>query len=275
MDDLSILEVVNLLTIGISSYNIKQHVASDIPISNGFIVNDNLKTQSYINSICNWTSEQKMKLNFKKSNIMIFNPSKNYNFTTRIKMDGHILPVINKTKLLGTVITDDLKWNSNTDLLIKRANQRMQLLRKCTEFTNSIDDRKLIYIAYIRSILEQSSVLWGSSISEENKTDLERVQKNSCRIILGNNYVDYEQALKDIGLETLEERRRLLALRFGKNCKLNEKTKTLFPLRNKIHKFKTRKEERFQIFKIKTKRLQVSTVPYLQKLLNEEYLDLK
>ena len=64
-------------------------------------------------------------------------------------------------------------------------------------------------------------------------------------------------------------------MRFGKNCKLNEKTKTLFPLRNKIHKFKTKKEERFQKFKRKTKRLQVSTVPYLQKLLNEEYLDLK
>ena len=66
MDDLSILEVVNLLTIGISSYNTKQHVASDIPISNGFIANDNLKTQSYVNSICNWTSEQKKKLKFKK-----------------------------------------------------------------------------------------------------------------------------------------------------------------------------------------------------------------
>ena len=190
-------------------------------------------------------------------------------------MDDHILPVINKTKLLGTIITNDLKWNSNTNLLIKRANQRMQLLRKCAEFTNSIDDRKTIYIAYIRSILEQSSVLWGSSISEENKEDLERVQKNSCRIILGNEYVDYEKPLKDTGLENLQERRKMLALRFGNNCKINEKTKTLFPLRKKIHKFKTRKEERFEIFKTKSKRLQVSTVPYLQRLLNEEYLNLK
>ena len=123
--------------------------------------------------------------------------------------------------------------------------------------------------------LEQSSVLWGSSISEENKEDLERVQKNSCRIILGNEYVDYEKALKDIGLENLQERRKMLALRFANNCKINEKTKTLFPLRKKIHKFKTRKEERFEIFKTKSKRLQVSTIPYLQRLLNEEYLNLK
>ena len=34
IDDRSILEIINLLSIGLSSYNFKSHVASDIP-SNG------------------------------------------------------------------------------------------------------------------------------------------------------------------------------------------------------------------------------------------------
>ena len=72
LDDLSILEIVNLLTIGISSYNIKQHVPSDIPVSNGFIESNYLKTQSYLDSICSWTSEKKMKLNF---NFFLSKPS--------------------------------------------------------------------------------------------------------------------------------------------------------------------------------------------------------
>ena len=148
----------------------------------------------------------------------------------------------------------------------------VQLLRKCSEYTNSIDDLKTIYISYIRSILEQSSVVWGSSITEENKLDLERVQKNSCRIILGEKYVDYEHALKELFLDTLEERRKQIAIRFAENCKVNEKTQKLFPLRKKIHKFKTRKQERFEILKTKTKRLQISTIPYLQRLLNEKYV---
>ena len=50
-------------------------------------------------------------------------------------------------------------------------------------------------------MLEQSSVVWGSSLSEENKTDIERVQKNACRIILGNKYTNYENSLEVIGLE--------------------------------------------------------------------------
>ena len=270
LDDLTVLEVVNLLTIGISSYNFKQHVASDIPEGNCFIEPKNLKSQAYISDICDWTTKQKMKLNLKKSNVMIFNPSKNYKFTTRIKMEDHTLPIINKTKLLGTIITDDLKWNENTCKIVKQANQRLQILRKSAEFTSSIDDLKIIYIAYIRSILEQSSVLWGSSITEENKFDLERVQKNSCRIILGEKYEDYQKSLEEIGLETLDERRKILALKFGKNCIHNRKTQNLFPLRKKIHKIKTRKEEKFKVLKTKKKRLQQSTVPNLQRLLNEE-----
>ena len=32
VDDLSLLEVINLLTVGLSTYNFKNHVASDVAI---------------------------------------------------------------------------------------------------------------------------------------------------------------------------------------------------------------------------------------------------
>ena len=37
LDDLSVLEIVNLLTVGISSYNIRAQVPNDIPSHNGYI----------------------------------------------------------------------------------------------------------------------------------------------------------------------------------------------------------------------------------------------
>jgi hypothetical protein len=40
LDDLSVLEIVNLLTIGIASFNIKQQVPSDIPQHNQYIPPD-------------------------------------------------------------------------------------------------------------------------------------------------------------------------------------------------------------------------------------------
>ena len=44
IDDLSILEIINLLSIGISSYNFTQHVASDIPENGYFISPGNLSS---------------------------------------------------------------------------------------------------------------------------------------------------------------------------------------------------------------------------------------
>ena len=181
---------MDLITIGIASYNAKTQVPNDIPDHNGFIHPDNLQSQTYINKISQWTDNQKMKLNEKKSNIMIFNFSETKPFTTRLVMKDKILPVVNKTKLLGTIITDNLKWDENTSYLIKRANSRLLLLRKASEYTNKIEDLKSIYLSHVRSILEQSCVLWHSSLTKENSENLERVQKNAFRIILGNRYED-------------------------------------------------------------------------------------
>ena len=66
IDDLSILEIVNLVTIGISSYNFKHHVASDVAIDQYFLSSENIKSQFYMDQICSWTSENEMKLNENK-----------------------------------------------------------------------------------------------------------------------------------------------------------------------------------------------------------------
>ena len=53
IDDLTILEIINLLNIGLCSHNFRQQVASDIPIHGQVINNDDLKTQSYLHQINN------------------------------------------------------------------------------------------------------------------------------------------------------------------------------------------------------------------------------
>ena len=37
---------------------------------------------------------------------------------------------LNETKLLGVYITSVLKWNKNTEYLVKEANRRMRILHK-------------------------------------------------------------------------------------------------------------------------------------------------
>ena len=60
----------------------------------------------------------------------------------------------------------------------------MQLLHRAAKFTNNTRDLKMIYMLQIRSKIEQSAVVWHSSLTKKNKRDLERVQKSALKIIL-------------------------------------------------------------------------------------------
>ena len=71
----------------------------------------------------------------------------------------------------------------------------MQLLRKVASFGTPMEDLKIIYILFIRSILEQSATVWHSSLTEENKSNLERVQKSAIKVILQEKYKGYQNGL--------------------------------------------------------------------------------
>ena len=55
-----------------------------------------------------------MKLNYKKTKVMVFNPCKSKVFMPRLILEGNQLEVVEETKLLGLTIRSDMKWVSNT-----------------------------------------------------------------------------------------------------------------------------------------------------------------
>ena len=93
---------------------------SDIPVHNQFIPAEHLKTQKHLQKIKEWTDNQKMVLNQKKTKVMLFNFTDNYKFTTSLELNSENIEVVNQAKLLGVVITDDLKWDKNTEYLVKK-----------------------------------------------------------------------------------------------------------------------------------------------------------
>jgi hypothetical protein len=268
VDDKTTLEVINLLSIGMASHNPKVSVPSNVLTSNLIIPNDNLKTQEHLHQIKNWTNKKKMKLNVDKTKNMIFNLSKGHQFTTDIKLDDKAIETVKETKLLGTVITDKLDWTKNTDKIVKEANKRMVFLHKSSKFTCNKSDLKKIYILQIRSKLEQSAVVWHSSLTQKCKDRLERVQKSALRIILGDQYSSYKNALEILNLQSLDNRRESLCLSFAKKCLQVEKFKSMFPRKDQGHRMKKRGSEKFLIRSCFTERHKKSAIPYMQRLLN-------
>ena len=71
-------------------------------------------------------------------------------------------------------------------------------------------------------------------------------------------------------MESLNQRRESMALKFVKNSLKNHNYSKLFPLRKANHGMSVRDSERFHVKVTKTGRHKDSAVPFLQRLLNKD-----
>ena len=124
-----------------------------------------------------------------------------------------------------------------------------------------------VYTKQIRCVLELAVPAWQPSITQEERINIERVQKSACHIILGDTYHSYENALQHLGLDNLETRRTKLSYKFALKSEKHEKFKFWFkPIKKSIN---TRMEpNKCQDVRAKHSRLFNSPISYLTRLLN-------
>ena len=120
--------------------------------------------------------------------------------------------------------------------------------------------------------MEYAASVWHPGLKEQQHARLESIQKRCFKIILGNNYINYETALTTLNTTTLFNRRENLLLKFGRNILRSEKHRHLLPpFLYDLHGRNTRGgTQLLQPVRCRTTRYQKSTVPYLVRLLNSQ-----
>ena len=88
-------------------------------------------------------------------------------------------------------------------------------------------------------------------------------------------YNGYDEALKLLNIQSLEQRREMISLRFVKNSLKNANFAKLFPLTKANHVMNVRNQIKYHINKANTERYRRSTIPYLQRKLNRDILKRK
>ena len=72
-------------------------------------------------------------------------------------------------------------FSRSVEKVVRSGQQFVNTRLKVASFGLSREEMKNIYILFIRSILEQSATVWHSSLTLQNKKDLETVQKIGCK----------------------------------------------------------------------------------------------
>jgi hypothetical protein len=159
-----------------------------------------------VEELLNYTKENEMKINKDKAKIMLFNTKISKDFTPKISIEGKEIEVVEELKLLGVKITNDLKWNNNTEYITGRAYKKLWMIRRLKLNGASNMELRDIYCKHVRSVLEYAAVVWHPGLTLENTTSIERVQKSALAIILGKEYEGYSKALGLLKLEKLSTR---------------------------------------------------------------------
>ena len=71
-----------------------------------------------------------MKLNFKQTKLILFNPSTSRDFLPKLSINHNDIEMVEEAKLLGVIIHSDLSWSSNTDYIAKKGNNKLWMLRR-------------------------------------------------------------------------------------------------------------------------------------------------
>ena len=211
-----------------------------------------------------------MKLNEDKCNYMVFSRAQE-DFVTRLTVNNTKLDQVHVSKILGVWVSQDLSWDKNTTEMCKRAYSRVSMLTKLKYVGVPIEDLIEIFVLFIRSTLEYCAVAFHSSLTVDQATDIERVQKTCLKIILGESYVSYTAALEMCNLQTLHDRREKRCLDFAVKCLKHPVNKGLFPLNRNLDKDgnKVRSREVFQVNFARTETYRKSAIPFCQTKLND------
>ena len=251
-----------ILTDQLTQYDFKSHVPPDIGNDQLFLDPEKIAMQTYLDQISDWTEQNLMLLNERKSSYIVFSRSKEA-FSTRLKINNITLERKNVIKILGVWFQEDLKWNYNVKQICIKAYRRMYILNKLKYAGIPQSDLLTIYKLFIRSIAEYCSALFHTSLTQELSDKLEAIQKTAVKIILADKYSDYISALETLSLDTLFQRRDVHLKKFSLKCISDVHNAKLFPENQNV-----RGKNIYHVNFARTNQYLQSTIPQGQRMLN-------
>jgi hypothetical protein len=165
-------------------------------------VEDRDKLQQALDCLCEWAERWGMCFNLAKCKIMHVganNPCYDY------YMRGTKLGTTVEEKDIGVTITKNLKPSAHCSKAAGRATAVLGQIKRNFHYRDRYTFVKL-YKQYVRPHLEFAAPAWSPWL-QGDKDILERVQEKAVKMVSGLQGTTYPDKCKELGLETLEERR--------------------------------------------------------------------
>ena len=175
-----------------------------IIVDNPLIAATNLNTD--LEKISRWAATWLVSFNPSKTESLLLSRKLNSDQHPPIFMQNHQISEVSTHKHLGLLFSNDCTWHNHINYIQDKAWFRVNIMRKL-KFKLDRKSLEIIYTAFIRPLLEYGDVIWNNCTLQD-KYELDKIQNEAARIATGTTkLVSLNSLHKEVGWESLEERR--------------------------------------------------------------------
>ena len=205
---------------------------------------------SELNKLSTWFKANKLSLNLKKTNFMLFKPrQKKYHFPLQICINEQRIEQVKETVFLGVVLDEHLSWKPHISQVARKISKSIGVINRARFFLPK-PCLKTLYYCLVYPYLHYCIIVWGSTY----KTNLRRLvslQKRVIRIISKSTFDSHSDPIfKELELLKLSDIRQLELgkLMFSLNHSLlPSKFNIYFSLNKQVHSYATRHANDFHL----------------------------
>ncbi len=135
--------------------------------------NDETAYREEVSTLIKWCQENHLSLNIDKTKggwTKVVDFRRQSREHTPITIDKTPVEQVNSFKFLGIHITEDLTWSAHTDVVLKKAHQRLFFLRRLRKFGTSPSILRSFYTCTVESILTGCITAWFGNSTTGNLT---------------------------------------------------------------------------------------------------------
>uniref|UniRef100_A0A669B3Y2 Reverse transcriptase domain-containing protein n=1 Tax=Oreochromis niloticus TaxID=8128 RepID=A0A669B3Y2_ORENI len=150
----------------------------------GLITNDDdTAYRDEVQRLSEWCNYNNLTLNTKKTKEVVLDFRKTRTDPPPLSIKVDYVERVSSFKFLGTHISEDLSWSTNTSALVKKAQQRLYFLRVLR--WNRLQTELLVsfYRATIESVLVHAIPVWYAGCTTADKKRLQRVIRTAEKVI--------------------------------------------------------------------------------------------
>ena len=175
--------------------------ADDTKLYLGYTENQNTPLMQSLNQFCSWSKTWQLTVAYSKCSVISFG-SHGYEPTSPYSLSGIPLQFVSD---LGVCLNSDLTPSMHCSNIAAMAFNRSCLLLKCFH-SNDVSLLVRLYKVYVRPLLESNTQVWNPWFHK----DIQCIERFFTRAIFkraGIPYMDYDDRLANLGLQSLEYRR--------------------------------------------------------------------